>query len=81
VRIHRRDPGAKIGPRLVTLKPGGDKQLSIAPRDESAPASLGGSDMQRQAASSVKGEQTDSAEALPSTDAQTDGQATKNAPR
>ncbi|TVR10257.1 MAG: HlyC/CorC family transporter [Salinarimonadaceae bacterium] len=37
VRIHRRDPRAKIGPRLVTPKTGGDKQ----PASETAPESAG----------------------------------------
>lgn len=52
VRIHRRDPNAKIGPRLVTIKSAGDKQPGIASADESAAAPSEDTDMQQRGSAS-----------------------------
>jgi CBS domain containing-hemolysin-like protein len=73
VRIHRRDPGAKIGTRLVTLKPAGDKQPKTAPAAESAATPSEDLDMQQRGPSS----ETDSGKP----DHQPDQRASKNASR
>jgi CBS domain containing-hemolysin-like protein len=47
IRIHRRDPRAKIGTRLVTLKSVGAKQPVSVPESESPAAPAGDRDMQQ----------------------------------
>jgi CBS domain containing-hemolysin-like protein len=73
VRIHRRDPRAKIGTRLVTLKPAGDKQPKTVPAAESGTAPSEDMDMQQRAPSG---------DMLPSQPSdQPDERASKNAAR
>jgi Mg2+/Co2+ transporter CorC len=68
IRIHRRDPRAKIGTRLVTLKATGVKQSVDAPVDESPAAPAGDADMQQR-------------ESIDETSDRAKGQASKSAPR
>jgi hypothetical protein len=51
VRIHRRDPSAKIGTRLVTVKPSGGKQPMNATAAESAAAPSEDTEMQQRGSS------------------------------
>lgn len=51
VRIHRRDPSAKIGARLVTMKPSGGKQSSTETAAESAAAPSEDTDLQQRGSS------------------------------
>jgi CBS domain containing-hemolysin-like protein len=78
VRIHRRDPRAKIGTRLVTLKPAGGKQPKTVSEAESAAPPSEDTDMQ-QRASSI--DETPGKEASSRPSDQPDQQASKNAAR
>ncbi len=87
VRIHRRDPRAKFGSRLVTIKPSGDKQPPTASAGESPDRPSGDTDMQERAPAAEKEtreipggtpeEQRAQAQALPAQQPETGNEAEK----